>query len=315
MTHFGQRVMPDMLRTAVLSLLFLASARPEAAQQAPSTPTPANTQSTSAVPDEKAMAANGAGVGDLLVAPTRLILNSRSRTAELALINIGDSPATYRVSLVHMQMTPNGELKEVDTNAPGEQFADELLRFAPRQVTLDPHVVQTVRIQLRLPAQLAAGEYRAHLLFRGVPPVDTTVPPSDTTAQGGFSVKLTPVYGVSIPVIVRYGTTSASAALSEAKVVAGPPLGLQLKISRSGNQSVYGNITVRFAPVNGREKPQVVGIMNGVAVYTPLAWRSVTVPLQVSPGLSLEHGRLIVTYTDAEGTTGDVLGQTEIQIP
>ena len=48
--------------------------------------------------------AAGAGVGDLLVAPTRLVLDGR-RGAEIILNNIGDEPATYRVSVEFRRMT------------------------------------------------------------------------------------------------------------------------------------------------------------------------------------------------------------------
>ena len=48
-----------------------------------------------------------AGVGDLLVAPTRIVLDGRKGT-EIILNNIGDEPATYRVSVEFRRMTPDG---------------------------------------------------------------------------------------------------------------------------------------------------------------------------------------------------------------
>ena len=45
-----------------------------------------------------------AGVGDLLVAPTRIVLDGR-KGAEIILNNIGDEPATYRVSVEFRRMT------------------------------------------------------------------------------------------------------------------------------------------------------------------------------------------------------------------
>ena len=56
----------------------------------------------------------GAGVGDLLVAPTRLVLDGR-RGAEIILNNIGDEPATYRVSVEFRRMTEKGDLVDVTT--------------------------------------------------------------------------------------------------------------------------------------------------------------------------------------------------------
>src|SRR6476659_6145003 len=49
-----------------------------------------------------------AGVGDLLVAPTRIVLDGR-KGAEIILNNIGEEPATYRVSVEFWRMTDRGE--------------------------------------------------------------------------------------------------------------------------------------------------------------------------------------------------------------
>ena len=53
-----------------------------------------------------------AGIGDLLVAPTRLVLDGR-RGTEVILNNIGDEPATYRISVEFRRMTPDGRLVDV----------------------------------------------------------------------------------------------------------------------------------------------------------------------------------------------------------
>jgi P pilus assembly chaperone PapD len=60
----------------------------------------------------------GAGVGDLLVAPTRIVLDGR-KGAEVILNNIGEEPATYRVSVEFRRMTEDGGL--VDVEAPSAE--------------------------------------------------------------------------------------------------------------------------------------------------------------------------------------------------
>src|SRR3546814_20737754 len=50
--------------------------------------------------------------GDLLVAPTRIILDG-SRGTEVVLSNIGSAPATYRISLEIKRMTAAGGLDEI----------------------------------------------------------------------------------------------------------------------------------------------------------------------------------------------------------
>jgi hypothetical protein len=286
--------------------LFLAAA-PALAQAPAATPTP--------VPP------GTGGAGDLLVAPTRIVLEARTRSAEITLVNIGREPATYRVTLLHLAMTEAGELKEIEKPEPGAPFADDLVRFSPRQVTLAPNASQIVRLQLRLPADLPAGEYRSHLLFRAIPKEDVAperrIESKGEAKPGELSVQLIPIYGVSIPLIVRHAPTSATAGLTDLALEPAPAAGkegpaLRCRLTRAGNQSVYGNITVTFRPAQGAA--HVVGTLNGVAVYPPLAARSVRIPLQAPPGVSLSGGRLEVAFSKPE-QNGERLADASVAIP
>ena len=53
-----------------------------------------------------------AGIGDLLVAPTRIVLDGR-KGAEIVLNNIGEEPATYRISVEFRRMVQDGTLQDV----------------------------------------------------------------------------------------------------------------------------------------------------------------------------------------------------------
>jgi hypothetical protein len=313
-----------VLRAAVVCAAAVCSLY-ASAQTNPTNPT--NTTSTtntsaSAPPPAQASPAapgGGAGVGDLLVAPTRVVLEGRERAAELSLINIGPEAATYRISFVHMAMTENGELKEIEKPA-GAITAEDLIRYSPRQITLQPNVAQVVRMQVRKPADLPDGEYRAHLLFRAVPREDAA-PQQNVEAQAGkagtgFSIKLTPIYGVSIPVIVRSGATSATSSISEVHLVSpgkeGDPPQAEFKLSRTGNQSVYGNITISFTPAGGPTR--VVGLVNGLAVYTPNPMRTVRAILNPPPGTVVRGGRLSVVFSKAE-QNGERLAEAALDVP
>src|SRR5687768_15960066 len=85
-----------------------------------------------------------AGVGDLLVAPTRVVLNG-SRGTEVILNNIGDDVATYRISAELRRMTPEGKLTDVEAPSDKENAAREMILFAPRKVTLPPNQPQAIR--------------------------------------------------------------------------------------------------------------------------------------------------------------------------
>jgi len=294
-------------RAAVVGLAIVLASTAALAQAPAAAPTPAPPGT--------------GGAGDLLVAPTRIVLEAKTRSAEITLVNIGRETATYRVTLLHLAMTEAGELKEIDTPEPGAPFADDLVRFSPRQVTLAPNASQIVRLQLRLPAELPAGEYRSHLLFRAIPKEESAperrIENKNETKPGELSIQLIPIYGVSIPLIVRHGPASATAGLTDVALEPAAAEGkdgpaLRCRLTRAGNQSVYGNITVTYRPAKGAA--HVVGTLNGVAVYPPLAARTVRVPLQVPPGVTLSGGRLDVGFSKPE-QNGERLADASIAVP
>ena len=123
-----------------------------------------------------------AGVGDLLVAPTRVVLDGR-RGTEVILNNIGDDVATYRVTAELRRMTPEGNLVDVTDPNAGEKAAQEMLLYAPRRITLPPNQPQAIRLTARAPEGLPDGEYRVHMLFRAIPPPRPQVAPQKVEAS------------------------------------------------------------------------------------------------------------------------------------
>ena len=214
-----------------------------------------------------------AGVGDLLVAPTRLVLNG-GRSAEVILNNIGDEPATYRISAEFRRMKPDGTLEEVADPSDSEKSARDMLMYAPRRVTLAPHEPQSIRIAARPPQGLPDGEYRVHLLFRAIPPSTPVTQPA-SAPEKGVSFKLVPVYGVTIPVIVRLGNLEAKAGIENVHVENrdGKPV-IALDIDRTGGRSTFGEVRV-LKP--GVKDP--IALSRAVAVYTELNQREVVLPI------------------------------------
>jgi P pilus assembly chaperone PapD len=214
-----------------------------------------------------------AGVGDLLVAPTRIILDGR-RGTEIILNNVGDEPATYRISVEFRRMTADGQLASVTDPTAQEKAAADMIVYAPRRVTLAPHEPQSIRIAARPPQGLADGEYRVHLLFRAIP-APTPMAPAPAEAPKGLHLQLIPIYGVTIPVIVRLGNLQAKAGISDVdleKRDGKPVIGLEL--SRSGTRSTFGEVRV-YKP--GVKDP--IAVQKAVAVYTELSERHVAIPI------------------------------------
>ncbi len=234
--------------------------------------------------------------GDLLVAPTRVVLEG-GRGTEVILNNVGSAPATYRISLELRRMTKDGRLEEVvaGTESEKETATLAMVSYAPRRVTLPPNQPQVIRVGARISPELPDGEYRAHMLFRAVPDAQPVV----EGPRQGVSISLTPIYGVTIPVIIRKGALQASAAISNLHLNReSGQVSLAFDLSRSGDRSVYGRVRVTKA---GLSKP--VYEARGIAVYAELAAR--TVALQLPPEVAAAiTGPVTVQYLEDNDTGG-----------
>jgi P pilus assembly chaperone PapD len=255
---------------------------------------------------------------ELMVSPTRVVFEGRTRSARVTLANTGNTTGRYRISFVRKQMTESGELAEVKEGAPG-MYADEMVRFSPREVTLPPGQSQVVRLMLRKKGGLEDGEYRSHMLFQSLPdPAATSIQTLTNKSGEKLQIQLIPVVGVSIPIIVRHGSLSASGSLSNLKFhpTSDPkrPSQLSLTLGRTGDRSLYGDFKVTFKPDSGT--PVVVAQSNGLALYTPNAHRTVTLNLQAPPGVQLNSGELHVQYLKhgEDGRSG-LIAEDRLRLP
>jgi len=252
--------------------------------------------------------------GNLLVTPVRVVFEGPKRAEELNLANSGKDTARYLISFVEIRMNKNGTFDQINEPDSGQQFASKYLRFFPRSVVLGPNEAQVIKLQLTGASQLTPGEYRSHLYFRAVPNEE---PMGENTARAdssGISVKLTPIFGITIPVIIRVGETTASVQLSDLSVdqAKGPGPGLNVLFNRLGNSSVYGDLTVDYISPQG--KATQVGVARGLAVYTPNTQRYVRLPLENKPGVNYHTGKLRVAYTTKSKTSTEQLAQAELQL-
>lgn len=246
--------------------------------------------------------------GDLLVAPTRVILDG-SRGTEVVLNNIGSEPATYRISLEIKRMTAEGGLDEIDEASvtPAERAALDMIVFSPRRVTLPPNQPQVIRVGVRVPDGLAPGEYRAHMLFRAVPDTVPAAAPDPTKpAATGVSIALTPIYGITIPIIVRVGDLGATAKIGNAWVGEtkdGPAF--EFDLARTGDRSVYGDIEVTRP---GVAEPLLLA--RGIAVYPEVGVRKVS--LRIPPELAAKlKGPVQIRYTEDREVGGGTIDQAD----
>jgi P pilus assembly chaperone PapD len=246
-----------------------------------------------------------AGIGDLLVAPTRIVLDGR-RGAEVILNNIGDEPATYRVSVQFRRMTEDGGLDDVEEPNATDKIAEDMIVYAPRRVTLAPHQPQAIRIAARPPEGLPDGEYRVHMLFRAIPAPTPIVAAAAQEPVKGIHFQLTPIYGVTIPIIVRLGNLEATAGIANVHLEKkdGKPA-VALDLSRSGTRSTYGEVRVLKAGVK-----DPIAIQKNVAIYTEITHRRVAVALSDAYKGEVA-GPVTVQYVETFDDGSHVIAETQ----
>jgi hypothetical protein len=259
------------------------------------------------------VAFSAAAQAQLVVYPVRLVLEPDKRADQLEIINNSAKAVTYLITLQNRRMDENGRFSAAETALPGELFADGMLRYSPRRVTLAPGMSQVIRIMARRPADLAAGEYRSHLLFseQPVPRGATSIEKPDT--EQGIGVSLTALVGISVPIIVRAGQTAATVKLENLTTTPASdsePATVLFDLLREGNRSVYGDFTATFEPAGGRAVD--VGRAAGVAVYAPNALRHMRFQLNAPPGVSLSAGTLTVTFRERDGS---IVARASLQVP
>jgi P pilus assembly chaperone PapD len=236
--------------------------------------------------------------GNLLITPKRVVFEGNKRSMDLNLANIGDDTATYAISLIQIRMTEEGGFETITEPDEGQLFASPYMRYFPRTVTLGPNEAQTVKIQLSKSGGLDPGEYRSHLYFRAVPKEKPLGEEEEVISDpSSIAVKLTPIFGITIPAIIRVGQPSASVTITEPQLKFENDTTPRLAIvfNRSGDYSVYGDLAVDHVSPGGIVTR--VGIANGVAVYTPNTRRRFEFSLINTAGLDLRSGRLLITFS------------------
>jgi P pilus assembly chaperone PapD len=235
------------------------------------------------------------GQGNLLVNPVRVVFEGTKQNEDLNLTNIGRDTAVYVISFVHYKMNEDGsfvQLEKPDTT----YSADKYLRLFPRKVILPPSESQTIRLQLRKPATLKESEYRTHIYFRAEKQNSPLGIKDSRVDSTKMAVRITPVFGISIPVFVRNGLLSNQLTLTQPKleVINDSVAKCSVTINRTGLKSAYGNLRVEFHP----EKSQKIdlGFANGIGVYPEINKRFFSLIIKTPVAMKQGNGKVIIRF-------------------
>jgi hypothetical protein len=116
-------------------------------------------------------------------------------------------------------------------------------------------------------------------------------------------------------VIVRIGNLTASCTISDISFEhnEGQPPTLKFVLNRQGSKSVYGDISVDYADAQGKRTN--VGLVRGLAVYTPNTIRKISIPLTPPEGVQFDRGKLVIRFTDANEAKPQLFDEKEWALP
>ena len=251
--------------------------------------------------------------GNLLITPRRVVFEGAKKIQDLNLANIGKDTARYALSVVEIRMKEDGSFETITEPDSGQNFASPYLRFFPRSVVLGPNESQLVKVQLTKTSQLTPGEYRSHVYFRAVREEKPLGEIEARVDSGSISVSLIPVFGITIPIIIRVGDLKTDVSLSDVIFEMNDTVPVvAMTFNRSGNMSVYGDVQVdHIAPDGNITK---VGQANGVAVYTPNTRRRFVMKLQDHKNADLKKGKLQVRFISQSDLKPELIDEAEVML-
>jgi P pilus assembly chaperone PapD len=234
----------------------------------------------------------------LRVTLKRIVFEGPKRTETLTIMNNKATEQTYRLGWKRFRMTEDAALRKVDEGVPADDLkeAKDMIRYAPRRVTIPPGGSQQVRLMLRRPKDLADGEYRSHLWI--VPEASTRAfTPDGERPDDSAAIKLEMLTGLSLPVFVRVGKLEAGGKISEVKF--GTSEGdttVEFYVERTGNRSLYGDFDLTCVGGDGR----VLTISRGVAVYEEVARRKISLEFPAPEGGAAACPNVRIRYRSDE---------------
>ena len=215
------------------------------------------------------------------VSMKRIIFEGSTRSEVLTIINNTGETQTYRLGWRKYKMDERNSLKAVPEGQDDGSvlWADKMLRFAPRRVTIAPGSSQQIRLLLRRPADIQETEYRSHLWI-----VTETKPDrfDIETQNGDQNIKLAVQPAISLPVFVRHGSLDAEASIDDAKLArSARGLKVSFTLNRQGSSSIYGDFD--FVCKDGN-KDVVLRQVRGISVYTEIDKRYMDFDIPLNDG-------------------------------
>ena len=141
------------------------------------------------------------------------------------------------------------------------------------------------------------------MFFRAIPDKKPLSAKEDVDTES-IGVKITPLFGFSIPIIVRSGEVNVTATITDLKIPDIKKPTLNFTVHRKGNVSVYGDLVVDY--ISDKGECYTLANMRGIAVYTTIEKRFMSLKLNNKDNLDLTKGSLKLSYIKRDDNNKNV---------
>lgn len=238
---------------------------------------------------------------NLLITPTRIEFEQRDRSAKVSLVNTSQETKTYKVFWREQRQAVDGKYIPLIDNDNDFLSASSMIRYSPRQVTLQPGERQHIRLAVRKPKALAQGEYRSHLVFEAQP--DRRNKENNPKKQAEMKIYINLAF--SIPIIIRQGDLHTDTRLAKVKLLTKEingtnHIGASIYINNTSTSSTLGSLKVFFQKDEQSQEKQI-GILNNVAIYPEVSNRIITIGFT---NHDIENGIMRIEYQGSDNFKG-----------
>jgi fimbrial chaperone protein len=189
------------------------------------------------------------------VSPATVVLSDRIGSGSFIAASGRDVVAAFVLDHANLVQNTEGKLAMV-SDAQADTRLRDLLRVGPRRFSVDPARGQQVRVALRQkPQNLPPGEYRSHVLVRGLD--DSSVRPDESgqaLAANVMSLSIPVQFQMAVRVLYRHQVQpEGGKPIAVALVRKGDAAELQFRVQRLGPTTLMAEAVPFARQADGKE--------------------------------------------------------------
>lgn len=239
----------------------------------------------------------------LMMTPVRAIFSDRQRSMNLSISNPSKHSIRYTISLVTMRKGNDGKFFFVTDETEEEKLVKGMIRYSPRLATIEPGKRQVVKLMLRKPKDLPAGEYQTRIRFTPLRE-NKKIAQADRELSANSLIDIDMIVSSTFPIIIQHGVDAEISTESVSfKQFPSTPSGIAaaVKFSRNGNCSAFGNVFLKYKPKGKGKDTRNIGQAQGLAIYIPDTEKTMTIPLKNITPQELTSGSIEVLFQPHSG--------------